>query len=94
MRVLGREHPNTFTTRHNLAHLQSPDEEAMNQLKELLADQIRVLGPDHPDTLSTRNGVALQLYNAGRLEEASNRFQRACWPTSCVSSAPITPTHS
>ena len=54
---LGPDHPNTLTTRGNLASWlgeagQVP--EAITQTQQLLDDRARVQGPDHPDTLRTR----------------------------------------
>ena len=60
-RVLGRDHPDTLTTRSNIAHWtgESGDaREALRLFAELLPDQERVLGRDHPDTLRTRNNIA------------------------------------
>ncbi|WP_353962641.1 hypothetical protein [Streptomyces sp. NBC_01214] len=49
--MLGADHPDTLTTRHDLAHWrgQAGDADgAAAALAELLADRMRVLGPDRP----------------------------------------------
>ena len=64
LRVLGPEHPDTLTTRCEIASwrawAEDPAEAAAGvaALEELLADQLRVLGPEHPDTLTTRCEIA------------------------------------
>jgi len=54
--ILGSRHPDTLTTRHNLAY--RADEcgdsaTALRLYKELLLDVDIVLGPRHPFTLTT-----------------------------------------
>ncbi|MEU2333944.1 helix-turn-helix domain-containing protein [Streptomyces sp. NPDC013172] len=61
VRVLGPDHPDTLTTRSNLAHFrgQAGDSAgAAAAFADLLTDQVRVLGPGHPDTLTTRSNLA------------------------------------
>ncbi|MFJ8570398.1 tetratricopeptide repeat protein, partial [Streptomyces sp. NPDC093514] len=61
VRVLGPDHPNTLTTRNNLAYWRGMAGDAAGAAEayaELLADMVRVLGPDHPNTLTTRNNLA------------------------------------
>ena len=61
MRVFGPDHPNTLTTRNNLAAFRGRAEDAPSAaaaFEELLADYVRVLGPDHPDTLGARANLA------------------------------------
>ncbi|WP_201295070.1 MULTISPECIES: tetratricopeptide repeat protein [unclassified Nocardiopsis] len=58
---LGPDHPDTLTTRANLAHWQGragDPASATTAYHELLTDRLRVLGPDHPDTLTTRANLA------------------------------------
>ena len=55
-RVLGRDHPDTLTTRQHIAHWADKagdTPEALRLYRELLPDQERVLGRDHPNTLRT-----------------------------------------
>ena len=66
-RVLGAEHPDTLTTRANLAYWtgQAGDAAgARDQLAALLPVRERVLGAEHPDTLTTRAQPRL-LHRAG-----------------------------
>ena len=67
-RVLGPEHPNTLTARHNLAYWtgQAGDAAgARDQLAALLPIRERVLGPEHPQTLTTRHNLAYWTGQAG-----------------------------
>ena len=60
-RRLGPEHPDTLTTRHNLAHWtgKAGDPAAARDLyAALLPIRERVLGAQHPDTLTTRHNLA------------------------------------
>lgn len=58
--VLGPDHPDTLTTRANIAswigRCGQPEEELL-LFQELLPDRERVLGPDHPDTLAIRERI-------------------------------------
>jgi Tetratricopeptide repeat len=68
LRVLGPDHPDTLTTRNNLAGLRGVAGDAAGAAaayEELLADRLRVLGPDHPDTLTTRDSLAYLRERAG-----------------------------
>ena len=59
--MLGPDHPDTLTTRNNIAAWTGRGGDAAGALRlfrELLPDRERVLGPDHPDTLTTRNNMA------------------------------------
>jgi hypothetical protein len=61
LRVLGPDHPDTLTTRHNLARWRGASGDpagAAVSFADLLTDRLRVLGPDHPDTLTTRHNLA------------------------------------
>ena len=72
-RVLGSDHPDTLTTRNNLAIAYQGagrTDEAIALHEQNLADHERVLGPDHPETLITRNNLAIAYRAAGRTEEA------------------------
>ncbi|HSV64448.1 MAG TPA: tetratricopeptide repeat protein, partial [Mycobacteriales bacterium] len=67
-RVLGPDHPDTLTTRGNLAFWRGEAGDvagAAAAFEALLADDLRVLGPDHPDTLTTRHNLAWWRGEAG-----------------------------
>ncbi|WP_436318144.1 tetratricopeptide repeat protein [Streptomyces albus] len=76
---LGPEHPDTLTTRHNLA-LSYRDagrtQDAINLHEQVLTDSERLLGPEHPDTLQTRNNLATSYWQAGRTQDAINLLQQ------------------
>ena len=95
-RVLGRDHPATLSTRHNIASWTGAVGDAREALRlctALLPDQERVLGRDHPDTLSTRNNIA---HWTGRVGDARGRC--GCAPRCCRTGsgcwAATTPTRS
>ena len=72
-RVLGPDHPDTLTSRNNLAAAYRAAgrlDEAITLHEQTLAARERVLGPDHPDTLTSRNNLAAAYRDAGRLDEA------------------------
>ena len=76
--VLGPDHPDTLTTRSNLAGCLGGAgrvAEATAADKALLDDQERVLGPDHPQTLITRSNLAHWLGRAGRVAEATAAYE-------------------
>ncbi|GIG59723.1 hypothetical protein Lfu02_40950 [Longispora fulva] len=59
--VLGPDHPNTLTTRGNLAGKRGEAGDpagAVTAFENLLPDRVRVLGPDHPRTIATRYSLA------------------------------------
>jgi hypothetical protein len=59
--VLGPDHPDTLTTRNNIAYWRGEAGDpagAVTASEQLLTDQLRVLGPDHPNTLITRSNIA------------------------------------
>ena len=61
VRVLGRDHPDTLTTRASIALWTGEcgdSAQALRLCQELLPDLVRVLGPDHPDTLGIRQAIA------------------------------------
>jgi tetratricopeptide (TPR) repeat protein len=58
--TLGADHPETLTTRNNIAAWTGETGEAREALRlfrELLPDQTRVLGADHPGTANTRKWI-------------------------------------
>ena len=65
---LGEEHPDTLTTKQNLASSlwQMGDAAAARALEEqVLAIRTRVLGEEHPDTLMTMHNLASSLWQLG-----------------------------
>jgi Tetratricopeptide repeat len=77
--ALGDTHPDTLTSRNNLA-LAFKDAgrlaEALPLLERTLSDREQVLGDTHPDTLTSRNNLALAYQDAGRLAEAIPLLER------------------
>ena len=70
--MLGRDHPLTLRTRHNIAHWTGETGDAREALRlftDLLPDQERVLGRDHPDTLKTLRRVGIYAIRCGDSEE-------------------------
>gem|GEM_PF-730576 len=76
--ALGPDHPDTLTTRNNLA-LAHQDagllSTAIDMHQALLTDRTRLLGPDHPDTLGTRGNLALAYRESGNLQKAINMLE-------------------
>ena len=76
-RLLGQEHPDTLTTRHNLARWtgQAGDPAAARDLyAELLPVRERVLGPEHRHTLANRHSLASSTGEAGDPAAARDLF--------------------
>ena len=76
-RVLGPEHPDTLTARHDLAGWtgEAGDPAAARDLyAALLPVRERVLGPEHPDTLITRRQLARWTGEAGDPAAARDLF--------------------
>ena len=76
--MLGPDHPDTLTTRRNLARWlgeAGQPGQAANQFRDLLTDYLRVLGPDHPDTLTTRGNLAHWLGEAGQPGQAATQYR-------------------
>jgi hypothetical protein len=60
-RVVGAEHPDTLTARHNLAYLTGAAGNvvaARDQFASLVPVRERVLGSEHPNTLTSRHNLA------------------------------------
>jgi tetratricopeptide (TPR) repeat protein len=77
--ALGPEHPDTLTSRNNLARAYQDAgrlAEAVALYERTLADCERLLGPEHPATLTSRNNLALAYQDAGRLAEALPLYER------------------
>ena len=71
--TLGPDHPDTLTSRNNLAsayHDAGRLDEAIILCEQNLKDSTHILGPHHPHTLTTRNNLASAYHDAGRLDEA------------------------
>ena len=93
-RIQGDDHPDTLTTRSNIASWTGECGDAARALRlfqELLPDLVRVLGPDHPDTLTTRNNIAYWTGSAGTRPRRC-ACSRSCCPTGSGSWAQATPT--
>jgi tetratricopeptide (TPR) repeat protein len=78
--ALGPDHPDTLTSRGNLAlayHDAGRLEKAIGLDEQNLAARERDLGPDHPDTLTSRNNLAVAYWAAGRTEEAIRLHEQA-----------------
>ncbi|WP_371571353.1 tetratricopeptide repeat protein [Streptomyces canus] len=76
-RHLGPDHPDTLTTRGNLATWQGQAGDAAGAAKayaDLLTHMIRVLGPDHPATLPTRSNLASWRGEAGDAAGAAEAY--------------------
>ncbi|WP_051893278.1 tetratricopeptide repeat protein, partial [Streptomyces erythrochromogenes] len=74
---LGEDHPDTLTTRNNLAYWRGEAGDAAGAaaaFADLLTDRARVLGPDHPNTLTTRNNLAYWRGEAGDAAGAAAAF--------------------
>ncbi|MFI0901340.1 FxSxx-COOH system tetratricopeptide repeat protein [Streptomyces sp. NPDC020983] len=77
---LGPDHPDTLTSRHNLASLRGHAGDAAGAaaaFAELLQDRLRVLGPDrpdHPDILASRHNLAFWRGQAGDAAGAAAAF--------------------
>jgi tetratricopeptide (TPR) repeat protein len=73
VRVLGADHPDTLTSRNNLAGAYESAGDlgrAIPLHEQTLADSVRVLGADHPATLISRNNLAYAYESAGDLGRA------------------------
>jgi hypothetical protein len=67
-RVLGPDHPDTLTSRNDLAlghRAVGRIDQAIALDEATLAARERVLGPDHRDTLTSRNNLAADYWAAG-----------------------------
>ena len=91
-RVLGADHPDTLTTRHQIAYeLGEPGITGCpGRIPGAAARLERVLGADHPDTLTTRQQFA-DGWRAGDHAGAQAEY-RALLPARSRSRAPTTRT--
>ncbi|MEU6234003.1 tetratricopeptide repeat protein [Kitasatospora sp. NPDC047058] len=72
-RTLGESHPDTLTSRHNLAlayRMAGDLERAIPLYETILAEREQALGHTHPGTLTTRNNLAVAYQAAGDLQRA------------------------
>ena len=93
-RVLGPDHPETLTTRHEIARWTGEAGDAPRALRlyrELLPDRQRVQGPDHPETLTMCHHIAHWTGEAGDARERCD-YAASCSRTGSASSDLITPT--
>ena len=77
--TLGPEHPDTLTSRHNLAsayHDAGRLDEAITLYEQTLKDSTHILGPNHPSTLTSRHNLASAYHDAGRLDEAITLYEQ------------------
>ncbi len=71
--TLGTTHPDTLTSRNNLAGAYQDAgklDQAIILHEQTLADRERILGPRHPHTLTSRNNLAYAYKDAGKLDQA------------------------
>ena len=76
-KILGPDHPDTLTSRNNLAYAYRSAgrlDQAIPLYEEVLADRVRLLGDDHPQTLTSRNNLAGAYKAAGRPDDAEVLF--------------------
>lgn len=72
--LLGDDHPETVTSRHNLASAYQTvgrSSDAIQMHERALTDFRRLFGEEHPDTLASMNNLARAYTDAGRLAEAT-----------------------
>ncbi len=76
---LGPDHPDTLTSRNNLAvayHAAGRTDDAIKMHEATLKLRESKLGPDHPDTLASRNNLAVAYQAAGRTATPSRCTRR------------------
>ena len=77
---LGKDHPDTLSTVHNMAHAfqnQGKYDEALEWYRRVLTGEEKPLGKDHPDTLTTVHNMAHVFQNQGKYDEALEWYRRA-----------------
>ncbi|MFK0021646.1 tetratricopeptide repeat protein [Streptomyces sp. NPDC090798] len=75
----GPDHPDTLTSRDNLAsayYAAGDLGRAIPLFEQNLADRARILGDDHPGTLASRNNLANTYHAAGDLGRAISLFEQ------------------
>ena len=78
-RTIGDTHPNTLTSRNNLAYVYKAAgrfDAAIALHEQTMEDRVRVLGEDHPETLTARNNLAAAYDDAGRLDKAIPLYEQ------------------
>ncbi len=78
--TLGTTHPDTLTSRNNLAYAYRAAgklDRAIALFEQNLTDRERILGPHHPDTLGSRGNLAGAYKNAGKLDQAIALYEQA-----------------
>jgi eukaryotic-like serine/threonine-protein kinase len=76
--ALGPDHPDTLTSRTNLANAEldaGRAEEAARMDEETLQLQMARLGPEHTDTLTTRNNLANDYYALDRMADSARMHE-------------------
>jgi hypothetical protein len=84
----GKDHPDTLTTRENLAYftgIAGNAAAAVDELTAVLRRRVRVLGPDHPATLVTRANIAYFTRAAGDVAAAVQQLSDLLQPRLRVS---------
>jgi tetratricopeptide (TPR) repeat protein len=79
-KTLGKNHPSTLNTVHNMASVflkQGEYEKALEWYQRALDGKEKTLGKDHPFTLDTVNNMANVFQNQGEYEKALEWYQRA-----------------
>ena len=78
-RVLGEDHPDTLTSRNNLAYAYESAgrlQEAIGLFDRLLGGCLRILGPDHPLTATVRKSLEAARRELAEREESSPTEER------------------
>jgi len=98
--LLGPDHPESLTARHDLAYWRGAAGDpagAAQETEQLLTNRLRVLGPDHPHTLTTRSNLARWRGAAGNPAGAAQETEqlltdhlRVLGPTTPTPSPPAT----
>jgi non-specific serine/threonine protein kinase/serine/threonine-protein kinase len=76
--LLGDDHPDTLTSKHNLAELyrlQSKYDQAEALHREALEGRARTLGPDDPSTLQSKNDLAVVYWYQRKYDQAESLLQ-------------------
>ena len=79
IRIQGKDHPDTMTSRDNLAEAYQETgrlNEAITLYEQTLADSTRISGENHPNTLASRNNLAGAYKSDGRLSEAISLYEQ------------------